>query len=134
MAAFRVKCPGCGNVADLTANAPCPKCGAPLSAPGQGYLQLYRMGSPIGIALGYGIYLNSQPYGHLANQQSVVIPLACGSYTLHCTCGMTRKCQDLTFEITPEAPVVYAKARIRMGAFVNKIIIERAEKSDMPAL
>lgn len=129
---LRTKCPQCGELLETLGDCVCGKCGTPISFAGMGMVQIYRMGSPIGIAVGYGIYLNGQPYGHLANKQSIRIPLPFGTYTLHITCGMTRKCSDLTFTLTPQAPCAYVKARIKMGAFTNKIMIEPALPSEMP--
>lgn len=129
---YRVKCSKCGNVLDVTGSLPCPKCGNPIDINVGGMVQVYRMGSPIGVAAGYGIYLDGQPMGHLANKQSILIPVPFGNHQLHMTCGMTRRCQDLLFAVTPESPNVYAKARIKAGFWTNKIIIEFANPSDMP--
>lgn len=128
---FRAKC-SCGHVCDIPGNAPCPKCGNPITLPPEGMIQIYRMGSPIGVAVGYGIYINGVPCGHLANKQSIRIPVAYGSYTLHFTCGATRRCQDLVVNITPENPVAYVKARIKPGFWTNSIIAEPASPQDMP--
>ena len=81
---------------------------------------------------GYGIYLDGQPYGHLANKESIRIPLPMGTHTLHMTCGMTRRCEDLTFTLTPEAPAAYVKASIRMGFWSNTIRLTPADPSEMP--
>lgn len=81
---------------------------------------------------GYGIYLDGQPYGHLANKESIRIPLPMGMHTLHMTCGMTRRCEDLTFTLTPEAPAAYVKASIRMGFWSNTIHLTPADPSEMP--
>lgn len=134
MALFRVKCPACGQVSDIAGDSPCSKCKNPLAVPTEGGVQIYRMGSPVGIAVGYGIYINGQPYGHLANKESVRIPLPYGIYTFHFTCGMTRRCQDVTVALTPENRVAYIKARIKMGFWTNKIIAEEAKAEDMPPM
>ena len=112
---LRLKCPSCGEVMNAAGFCNCTKCGTPIRYNGWGMLQIYRMGSPVSIAAGYGIYLDGQPYGHLANKESIRIPLPMGTHTLHMTCGMTRRCEDLTFTLTPEAPAAYVKASIRMG-------------------
>lgn len=130
---YRVKCT-CGEVYDIPSAAKCPKCGAIINIPDGGILQIYRMGSPVGVAVGYGLYLDGQPFGHLENKESLQIPLAYGTHTLHCTCGMTRRCQDLTFTLSPEEPIVYGKARIKMGFWTNTIIVEKAKKEDMPEI
>ena len=98
---LRLKCPSCGEVMNAAGFCNCTKCGTPIRYNGWGMLQIYRMGSPVGIAAGYGIYLDGQPYGHLANKESIRIPLPMGTHTLHMTCGMTRRCEDLTFTLTP---------------------------------
>ncbi len=130
---LRTKCPQCGELVETLSNCCCGKCGAPISFAGMGMVQIYRMGSPIGIAVGYGIYLDGQPFGHLANKQSIRIPVPFGTHTLHITCGMTRRCQDLTFTLTPQAPAAYVKAHIKMGVWSNSIIIEPAMPNEMPA-
>ena len=131
---LRVKCPGCGEVFDVAANSNCPKCNNFVTIPGDGVLQLYRMGSPVGIAVGYGIYINGQPYGHLGNCESIRIPLPYGTYNIHCTCGMTRKCDDLVVNITPDNNHAYAKAHIKMGFWSNKLQVEAAKAEEMPEL
>ena len=128
---IRVKCPTCQTVQDIFQDAPCCKCQNMLSASGEAAIQLYRMGSPIGIAVGYGIYLDGQPMGHLANKESVFIPVSAGSHNLHVTCGMTRRCNDLQINL-PAGTVAYAKARIKPGFWTNTIIVEPANKEDMP--
>ncbi|MBE5746608.1 MAG: hypothetical protein E7352_00305 [Clostridiales bacterium] len=134
MALFRVKCSSCGHVGDISSDCECPKCKNALSVTHEGGVQIYRMGSPVGVAVGYGIYINGQPYGHLANKESVKIPLPYGTYTFHFTCGMTRKCQDVTVEITPEKRIAYIKARIKMGFWSNKIFAELVNAEDMPPM
>ena len=131
---FRIKCPSCGHVFDGEPTSSCPKCKLPTAVSAEGGVQIYRMGSPIGIAVGYGIYINEIPYGHLGNQESVRIPLPYGTYTLRFTCGMTRKCQSVTVTLTPENRLAYIKARIKMGFWANKIIAETAKPEEMPPL
>lgn len=134
MALFRMKCPVCGKVADIPGDGPCPQCGQPLAVWQGGGVQIYRMGSPVGIAVGYGTYINGQPYGHIGNKQSVYIPLPYGTYTLHFTCGMTRRCKDVTVTISPEQQFAYVKARIKMGFWTNTIIAEQVPMEEMPPL
>ncbi len=133
-ALFRFKCTSCGEVSDLPANSACPKCNTPHPVADHGYVQIYRMGSPIGIAVGYGVYVNETPYGHLANKESVRVLLPYGTYKFHFTCGMTRKCEDVTVTISPEAPVAYVKAHIVPGFWTNKIVAELATAADMPSV
>ena len=130
--AIRVKCSNCGEVLNVTGDCPCPKCGAPIASRNQGFIQIYRMGSPLGIAMGYGIYINGQPFGHLANKESIVIPVPFGSYNIHMTCGATRKCQDLVCTVSPENPACYIKGRIKAGFWTNRILIEPANPQEMP--
>ncbi len=131
---LRTKCPSCGKVVDVDSPSPCPDCKTPLPLSPEGCIQLYRMGSPLGIAVGYGVYLNGQPYGHLANKQSIRIPLPFGTYTLHFTCGMTRKCQDVTVTLNPDSPNAYVKARIKAGFWTNTIIATQCAAEEMPPL
>ncbi len=129
---YRVKCKSCGTVQDIAGDAACAKCRAPVASKSDGMIQMYRMGSPFGVAAGYGVYINGEPYGHIANTQSIRIPLPFGSYKLHCTCGATRKCNDLVVNVTPEFPNAYVKARICTGFWSNHIAIEPASPESMP--
>lgn len=133
MSLLRFKC-ACGHVVDTTPGAVCPKCSCPLPPPAPSYVQIYRMGSPIGVAVGYGVYVNGIPFGHLANKQSIRIPLPYGTYTLHFTCGMTRKCEDLTVMLSPAYAVAFVKAHIKAGFWSNTIIAEFADPSTMPPM
>ncbi len=129
---YRVKCPHCGTMNDLKVDGNCSYCEKPINIPKEGMIQLYRQGSFIGMAVGYNIYLNDKPMGTLANKKSVKIPVNFGTYKLHLTCGMTEKCEDITFDITPEQPNIYLKGRIKAGFWSNKIIIEKATLESMP--
>lgn len=132
---FRFKCNSCGHVFDAPqATTNCAKCSAPLIKDNMGVIQIYRMGSPIGVAVGYGVYIDNQPYGHIANTQTSRIFVPMGNHTIHCTCGLTRKCEDIQVAVTPEAPITYVKARIKPGVFTNKIIVEQSKAEDMPAV
>ena len=131
---FRVKCSSCGEVCNALENAPCPKCGKPIEIPTEGMIQIYRMGHPVGVATGYGIYMNSVPMGYIANKESIRIPVKYGQYKLHMTCGMTRRCNDVLVTVSPEWPKVYLKARIKPGFWRNTILIEQANPEDMPPL
>lgn len=131
---LRNKCPSCGHVADVPGNYVCPKCKNNIDLNSDGIIQIYRMGSPIGVAAGYGIYINGNPCGHIGNKQSIRIPVPFGKYTLHFTCGATRKCQDVTVDITPENSNAYVKVHIKPGFWTNCIIAETATAQEMPAL
>lgn len=128
---LRIKCTQCGNVYDINGATPCPKCNTVMS-PFPGTVQVYRMGSPIGVAAGYGVYINGHPFGHIANTETVTYSLPFGTYTFHMTCGMTRKCTDLTVNLTPETPVGYLKAHIKPGFWTNSIVIEPSNPAEMP--
>ena len=134
MSLLRFKCPSCGKVVDSAPNTVCPKCSHPMPPLAPGFVQIYRMGSPIGVAVGYGIYINGEPFGHIANKESVRIPLPYGTYTFHFTCGMTRKCEDLTVVLSPASPMAFIKAHIKPGFWTNKIIAEFADPSTMPPM
>lgn len=129
---YRVKCPNCGNVFDTAVPALCAKCGTPVDTALPGMIEIYRMGNFIGSMVGYGIYLNDQPIGHIGDRETVFIPVPYGTYKLHMTCGMNRKCNDPVFEVTPQDPHICAKVHIKMGAFTNKLVVERAEPDSMP--
>lgn len=131
---LRFKCPKCGNVSDSPLGAPCRKCNTILTDCGGSYLQIYRMGSPLGIAGGFGIYLNNQPYGYIGNRQSVRIPLPYGTYQLHVAVGMNRRCEDLLVELTPDRPKAFVKVHMNPGFFSNKFVPEFAREEDMPPM
>ena len=131
---FRVRCPNCGEVKNVNDPSVCPKCGAPLNLAGQGVIQLYRMGNFMGSANGFGIYINNQPYGQIGNRESFRIPLPFGKYTLHCVCGMNRKCNDPVIELTPQDPFVCLKVHMKVGFISNSFIFERVDPSTMPQL
>jgi len=128
----RLKCDKCGEVFDMKGSNTCPKCKQAVNIPQDGGLRIYRKGNPAGAAVGYGVYLNQQPYGHVANCGDVMIPLALGKYTLTMTCGMTRNCTPLAFEITNENLFIFVKGSLKMGFWSNTIMIEKVKESDMP--
>ena len=135
MAKLRLKCPHCGHVFDTTNNpVACPKCNKGVVASNEAMIQIYRMGSPVGMAVGYGTYINGAPCGHIGNRESVLIPVPYGTYNLHFTCGMTRRCNDLQVTLTPENNVAYVKASIKMGFWTNTITAESSTKEEMPPL
>lgn len=129
---FRVKCPRCGEVQNIYGDIQCGKCGAPVSVQQPGMLQLYRMGNFYGVAGGFGLYINGVPYGYIGNKESLRIPLPYGTYTLHIAVGLSRKCNDLTFTLTPQAPVICAKTYIKPGFWTNSFGIEVARPEEMP--
>lgn len=120
---LRIKCPHCGNVANIAPGAPCPKCGQPLMLP-PSCIYLYRQGSFYGIAGGFGIYINGEPYGSIGNKELLCIPLPYGTYNLHCAVGMSRKCRDLVVNLSPQMPQAYTKVYIKPGFWANSFVIE----------
>lgn len=132
MAKYRVKCPKCGEIANLSCSGPCPKCGTPITVNMPASISLYRMGNFYGGAAGYGIYLNDVPFGHIGNRESLVFPLPYGDYKLHIVCGANRKCNDPVITLTPQDPHVCLKVHIKMGFIRNSFILERVNPSEMP--
>ena len=132
----RLLCPACRNVFDTPVQPPnqvqCPKCKAMVQIPQEGLLKLYRMGNFMGSAAPAGIYLNEQPYGHIGNKGSINIPLNYGSYKIHMTMGMNRRCNDPIIQVSPEKPLHCYKMHIKMGAFSNTQVLEEARPEDMP--
>ncbi len=128
---FRVKC-ACGNVMNATPGSVCSKCRQPVMFPQGGIFSLYRMGSPLGVAGGFGIYINGEPMGHIGNKETVHIPLPYGTFNIHVAVGMSRKCQDLIVNITPENNMAYAKVYIKPGFWANSFVIQSCTAADMP--
>ena len=128
---FRVKC-SCGKVLNAAVGNVCPKCKQPLKFSPDGMISIYRQGSPLGIAGGFGLYLNGEPYGHIGNRETVKIPVAFGTYTLHVAAGMNRKCTDLIINVTPENPLAYTKVWMKPGFWTNSFVIEPASAEEMP--
>ena len=131
---LRIKCPSCGQVVDVPGNGTCAKCNNPLVLPEEGVIQMYRMGNPLGMAVGFGIYLNDIPMGHLANSESIRVPVPYGHYKVHMTHGMSRKCVDAEFDVTPEDRFIYLKAHIKPGFWANTVVVERVPGDQMPPL
>lgn len=129
---YRVKCPKCGEALNIYGDTQCEKCGTPVTTRLPAMVQLYRMGNFYGVAGGFGIYINGVPYGYIGNKESLRIPLPYGTYTLHIAVGMSRKCNDLTVTLTPQAPVMYAKTYIKPGFWTNSFGIEPARPEEMP--
>ena len=130
---FRIKCPGCGNVVDIPGNTTC-QCGTPLILPEDGVIQLCRKSSMYGCAVGFGIYINGIPLGHLGSGETIRIPVSYGHYRIHLTQSFSSSTNDPEFDITPENRYVYLKSRIKFGFVVNPIIIERVTADQMPPI
>ena len=131
MSKLRVKC-SCGEIMNAQPGGICSKCKKPLDIPGDAVIRLYRMGSPLGVAGGFGIYLNGEPMGHIGNKETVMLPVKYGTYTLHVAAGMNRKCQDLTCTLTPENRFANAKVWMKPGFWSNSFVIEPAAPEEMP--
>ena len=128
---LRVKC-SCGEVLNAAPGSCCPKCHQPLPFHPDAVIVLYRKGSPFGIAGGFGLYLNGEPYGYIGNRETVKIPLKYGQYNLHVACGMNRRCTDLIFNLTPENRHAYAKVWMKPGFWSNTFVLEPATPDEMP--
>jgi len=124
-AKIRIKCPHCGEVKNVSSvNDICPKCKQPLGLSEEGSIYIYRQGSPYGIAGGFGLFINNQPYGYIGNKELLRLPLKFGTYIIHSAVGMSRKCKDLQVTISPENPVAYTKVYIKPGFWANSFVVE----------
>lgn len=124
-AKIRIKCAHCGEASNVhSINDPCPKCNQYTYFGDCGYIYIYRQGSPYGIAGGFGLYLNGHPFGYIGNKELLRIPVPYGTYTIHSAVGMSRGCQDLVVNITPQTPVVYTKVYIKAGFWTNSFVVE----------
>ena len=124
----RYRCPA-GHVFDgAEGQTTCPTCGADL--PRGGLIQIYRMGSFSGMAVGMGVYIDDVPCGHLGNKQSIRISVPYGAHKIHMTHTTTRACNDPIVNITPEYPYVWCKAHFAAAGF--RIQIDFADPSTMP--
>ena len=124
-AKIRIKCPLCGDAGNVHAITDvCPECKKPMELTEEGNIYIYRQGSPYGIAGGFGLYINSEPYGHIGNKELLRLPVKYGTYNIHCAVGMSRKCQDMQVTISPENPVAYAKVYIKPGFWTNSFVVE----------
>ena len=131
MKPLRVKC-ACGEVANAVPGNLCPKCRRPFEFPGDGLITLYRMGNFLGVAGGFGIYLNNEPMGYIGNRELIRIPVKYGTYNMHIAVGMNRKCTDLVMEITPHNRFAFAKVHMLPGFWSNHFVIETARPDEMP--
>lgn len=124
-AKLRIKCPHCGEASNVfTVNDSCPKCNRPLGLEEEGSIYIYRQGSPYGIAGGFGLFINDQPFGYIGNKELLRIPVKYGTYNIHSAVGMSRKCRDLEVTISPENPVAYTKVYIKAGFWTNSFVVE----------
>ncbi|MBQ7340873.1 MAG: hypothetical protein IJW41_05190 [Oscillospiraceae bacterium] len=123
-AKVRIKCPKCGEVENYRDdNVNCVKCKSPIDLSEGGNIYLYRQGSPFGIAGGFGIYLNNDPYGYIANRELIRMPLPYGTYNLHVAVGMNRRCHDVEITLSPENKDVYMKVYMKPGFISNTFVL-----------
>ncbi len=124
-AKLRIKCPHCGEASNVfTVNDNCPKCNRPLGLEEEGSIYIYRQGSPYGVASGFGLFINDQPFGYIGNKELLRIPVKYGTYNIHSAVGMNRKCRDLQVTITPENPEAFTKVYIKAGFWANSFVVE----------
>ena len=124
-AKIRIKCPHCGDVNNVhSIYDACPKCKNPMGLNEEASIYIYRQGSPYGIAGGFGLYINGEPYGHIGNKELLRLPVTYGTYNIHAAAGMSRKCRDLQVTVSPEAPVAYTKVYIKAGFWTNSFVVE----------
>jgi hypothetical protein len=100
--------------------------------PQAGTISVYRKGSPIGAAMGFGVYINDQPFGHIAATESVTYTLPYGTYKFHITCGATRRCKDMMVTISPDFPAAYLRAAMKSGFWSNTILIDQMKPEEFP--
>lgn len=69
---FRYRCES-GNVFDnAETKAVCPACQKENSAENCGIVQFYRLGNYVGMLVKLRLFVDGQPYGHLANKYRTV--------------------------------------------------------------
>ena len=124
-AKIRIKCPNCGEAKNVhSINESCPECKNPLGIVEEGNIYIYRQGSFYGIAGGFGLYINGEPYGYIGNKELLRLPVKFGTYNIHAAVGMSRSCRDLQVTISPENPVAYTKVYIKPGFWTNSFVVE----------
>ncbi len=122
---IRIKCPHCGEASNVnTINDLCPGCHKNIDTVEEGNIYIYRQGSFYGIAGGFGLFINGQPYGYIGNKELLRIPVRFGTYNIHSAVGMNRRCRDLQVTITPENPVAYTKVYMKPGFWTNSFVVE----------
>lgn len=128
---FRVKCT-CGHVMNAAYGASCPKCKNLLPFSPDALITLYRKGSPLGIAGGFGVYIDGEPYGYIGNRETIKIPVSYGEHVIHVASGMNRRCNDMKVTLTPEQRFTYFKVWMRPGFWTNSFVLEPASPNEMP--
>lgn len=97
----------------------------------QGELTIFRKGHYMGCDKKFKVYLNNQLYGEIDNKELVKFYLPYGAYTLHFECGLTKKCKDITIEITLQEPKVYVLTSVKASFWKNHIVIEKRSESNV---
>jgi len=117
---YRYRCV-CGKVYDnAEQSAICPDCQRQNSTENCGIVQIYRMGNYSGMAVGMGLYVDNQPYGHVANKGSIKLVVPYGVHQLHATLSTIRKSNNPTVTLSPETPEAYYKMTMPFfGGIVN---------------
>lgn len=132
MANYRYKCQKCGKLYTTIVEGGACDCGATQDLNGYGSITVYRMGSPLGVAVPMDIHFNNDGYGALVNKECVKIFVPFGSYKVHIALGMNRKCNDLTFDVSESTPDFYVKASVKPGFISNSIVLTQCGAADMP--
>ncbi|MBE6777168.1 MAG: hypothetical protein E7542_03535 [Ruminococcaceae bacterium] len=124
-AKIRIKCPICKEASNIHFGTNiCPECKKEIDIPADGCIYIYRQGSPFGVAGGFGIYINGEPYGYIGNKELLCLPLNYGTYNIHCAAGMNRRCRDMQVTLTPENNIAYTKVHMNPGFWSNTFVIE----------
>ncbi len=132
---LRVLCSSCNAVNETTGGGSinCSQCGRPFTLPVEGVIRLYRMGSPMGMAVGFGIYIDDKPCGYIGNTESLSIPIGPGRHTLYMRMrGQPTRSEVTTFTVTPTDRVFCFKVHIKTGFWKGTLVIERVRDSEMP--
>ena len=124
MVKIRTRCSHCGNIIDVNGqNDMCNHCNNVVTLCEDGGIEVFREGRFSGSMNAMGLYINGQPFGLIGNGESVRIPLPYGTYNIHCTLGMIRRCDDLQVAIAPENRYACITAKIKTGFWVSKIVL-----------
>lgn len=127
---FRYRC-SCGNVYDNPGqSAVCPQCQRMNSTDGCGIVEVYRMGNFAGMAVGMGLYVDEQPFGHVANKGCIKLVVPYGQHKLHATLSTLRRSNNPTIMLTPEQPALYFK--VTQPFMANILNFNPVSEADMP--
>ena len=130
MVRYRTQC-SCGKIQDFKSEtAICSRCNANLLSQTEGRLTLYRKATYVGCENNFTVFLNNVPLRELRSNQTVTYCLPYGAYTVHFSCGYTKKCKDITVELTEEKKEVCLLTMVKMKMWKNVIIIEEWDKEE----